>query len=384
MSVRHQIDIPGIVGRSHVPVVAVFAPETPDRTAAIRGEGPSPLSHLQESVRVLVAMGASHFGVPCNTAHHFLREAVAAATWTPPIPFVDMIEQAAGRAAQMGIRAVGLLATTGTISTGLYQQALAHAGLRILTPLDDEARRSGVDSMEFGCTPSGDVTPPIVSAANSTEIQAPVTALVAARGEQDGLVMEAIYGSNGIKAGHTDGLPRRLMEEAARRLVDRGAEALILGCTEIPLVLRGSHLDVRGRRVPLVDATAVLASDLLGAPGPIGIAGGLGPEATIDLIAKLGAPSDFTDTLHAVFSATIEELAPAHEQDHLRMYAAALPDARDAAQRLRRAGATFLFLSLESAAFAAEVQQVTGLPTVAGPVRATARLVVRAACPAYV
>jgi aspartate/glutamate racemase len=378
-----QVDIPGIVGLSDVPVVCVFAPETPDRTAAIRGDGPSPLPNLKDSVRLLAEMGATHFGVPCNTAHHFLRQAIASGAWTPPIALVDLVEQAARHAAQAGIRAVGLLATTGTISTGLYQQALSRAGIRTLTLLDVDPGRAGSDiGPSGGPSSAADATPAHVGG-DGSDLRTRAAASLTARGEQDGLVMEAIYGASGIKAGHSDGLPRVLLSEAARRLVVRGAEALILGCTEIPLVLRGSHVDVSGRQVPLIDATATLASSLLEQAGTIGIAGGLGPEATIDLIAKLGAPRDFVEALRGVFSATVEELSPARDQDHVRMYAAALPDARDAAQRLVTAGASFLYLSPGSAAFADAIERTTGVPTISGPVQAAARLVVRAACPSY-
>lgn len=74
------------------------------------------------------------------------------------------------------------------------------------------------------------------------------------------LVMESIYGERGIKAGRTDGLCREQLLTAAQHLAEAGAQVLILGCTELPLVL--DHCDsyeLNGREVALVDPTTILA-----------------------------------------------------------------------------------------------------------------------------
>jgi aspartate racemase len=60
--------------------------------------------------------------------------------------------------------------------------------------------------------------------------------------------MEAIFGKGGVKAGFTLGRPRELVVAAARRLIEKGAEAIIAGCTEIPLVLKDEDISV-----PLID-----------------------------------------------------------------------------------------------------------------------------------
>lgn len=67
--------------------------------------------------------------------------------------------------------------------------------------------------------------------------------------------MEAIYGDQGVKAGFTDE-PRKLLEQAAKILCDQGAEVIIMGCTEIPLVLEHAC-------APLVDSSLVLAEEVL-------------------------------------------------------------------------------------------------------------------------
>jgi aspartate racemase len=57
-----------------------------------------------------------------------------------------------------------------------------------------------------------------------------------------------------VKRGDPLERPRRLIREAAAHLIGRGAEAIIAGCTEIPLIL--SHGDIP---VPVIDPTRYLA-----------------------------------------------------------------------------------------------------------------------------
>jgi len=107
-----------------------------------------------------------------------------------------------------------VLATSGTIESGVYRDALAAQGLRQVIP--------------------------------SRDLQ--------------GRVMEAIYGKHGVKAGFTAGQCREDIAAAIDGLIDAGVEVIVLGCTELPLLLPGS--DYTGRRgisVRLVDPTEVLA-----------------------------------------------------------------------------------------------------------------------------
>lgn len=73
------------------------------------------------------------------------------------------------------------------------------------------------------------------------------------------LVMEAIYGPHGIKAGNLGEEPHRLLLEAARRLIEGGAEAIVAGCTEVPLVLSQKDFD----DVLFVDPMYFLADALI-------------------------------------------------------------------------------------------------------------------------
>lgn len=309
-------------------------------------------------------MGAAQLVYPCNTAHYFLHRA-GPDKLPLRLPLVDMIEETVRAAADTGGRRVGLLATTGTIRTALYQDALEARGLEVLLP--STARQQPADAYVDA---DGRVRPEVYArlgvrasdALPPSALSALAAELVGALGEQEGLVMETIAGALGVKAGFTTGVAPQLAEEAARRLAERGAEALVLGCTELPLVLRGREIHLAGRPLALIDPTRVVADRLRARGGCHGIAGGLGPEATVDLLEKADAPADFTDLQRDILRATVDLLGARRDQDHLRMLAIASADPVDAARRLAAAGAEFLVLTPSAGSDASAIERATGLP----------------------
>ena len=72
--------------------------------------------------------------------------------------------------------------------------------------------------------------------------------------EEQTQVMEAIFGKEGIKAGYTSGKCQEIIHHTAKELIRRGAEAVIAGCTEVPLVLRDEDIEV-----PLIEPLQILA-----------------------------------------------------------------------------------------------------------------------------
>jgi aspartate racemase len=318
--------MPGLVGYSAVEFVVVFNPETPDRTAAIASGGESPVPYLRDSALLLQQMGASHVVYPCNTAHYFLPHLLRTDSGHPPVrvPIVDMIDAAVEAAATARLTRIGLLATTGTIESGLYQDALRNARIEVLLP-----------------TPR----------------------------EQDDLVMETVYGAHGVKAGHTTGLVSQLAYEAARRLAARGAEGIILGCTELPLVMKGARLqqtDERwGRSIVLIDPADAVSRRLKAIGGSHGIAGGLGPEATVAFLEMMDAPTDFVELQRDIVRATRDELGATCDQEHLKMLCIASRDPVDAARRLARAGAEFLVMAASAAAAREEAEAAAHVPALA-------------------
>lgn len=196
--------------QDHLHVIVDNLPAILDRTAAIIGEGPSPLPLMLESARRLEAMGAQVLGIPCNAAYHWYEEMQAGVG----VPVIHMIRETGRqlRASYSGAALVGLLATTGTVLSGIYVKELAPFGYKIIVP-----GPAGQEAM-----------------------------------------MEAIYGPDGIKAGKVGRRARRLLLEVADELAGAGAETLILGCTEIPLALRPKDLPL-----PAVNPNQVLAEALL-------------------------------------------------------------------------------------------------------------------------
>lgn len=175
----------------------------PDRTAAILSGGTDPVAEMSDSLAKLVACGADCILMPCNTAHYFLPRLQA----QTEVPFISMLEATAKACAkQFPDKTAGILATKGTLATGLYEKALKKEGVDFLVP--DEA-------------------------------------------EQDAL-MRVIY--DGVKADADPETYRADMETVMKRLSARGANYFILGCTELPLAVQLLELTQ-----PVIDPTAELA-----------------------------------------------------------------------------------------------------------------------------
>ncbi|MCK4835869.1 MAG: aspartate/glutamate racemase family protein, partial [Candidatus Aminicenantes bacterium] len=62
--------------KDHIPMIIMNNPEIPDRTAAIIGEGDSPLPDLIKTAQSLEKAGAHFLVMPCVTAHHFYPDMI--------------------------------------------------------------------------------------------------------------------------------------------------------------------------------------------------------------------------------------------------------------------------------------------------------------------
>lgn len=180
----------------------------PDRTRALLDNGSDPVSELVATAEKLTHAGAEVLVMPCNTAHAFFEEVQNKVD----APIVSMIHAVVSHIKNQypGAFRVGVLATTGTIKSGVYECVL---------------QASGFNPIAIG------------------------------EQEQETLVMEAIYGKQGVKAGYTEE-PRKLLEQAADILCKQSADVIIMGCTEISMVLKHAC-------VPLVDSSLVLAEEVL-------------------------------------------------------------------------------------------------------------------------
>lgn len=189
--------------RDHVKLVVEQNPQIPDRTANLIASGADPTIGLYATCKRLEAAEADIIAIPCNTAHAYVERIQPYLA----IPVVNMLTATTEHIRQHlpPDSLVGLLATSGTVKSGIYHEAASKAGIPLLVP--DEAHQEKV--------------------------------------------MAAIYGDRGVKAGFTDGECKRDLLAALDHLTKRGAQAVILGCTELPLVL--------GASAAILDPTDILA-----------------------------------------------------------------------------------------------------------------------------
>ena len=198
--------------QDHVKLLVEQNPQIPDRTENLIGAGPDPTIALYATCKKLEDGGASLIAIPCNTAHAFVERIQPYLK----ILVVNMLDVTARHVAATlsGPRRVGVLATTGTVASGVYERALAIHGVEQALP----------------------------SAAAQLR------------------VMEAIYGSEGVKAGFVEGACQDDIRAAIEDLAAQGVDVMILGCTELPVLLPHPTIACEGGRVvTLVDPTAILA-----------------------------------------------------------------------------------------------------------------------------
>ena len=190
--------------QEHLPVLIYSLPQVPDRSTCIASGSREIVPYLTHAVKKLERAGASFIAIPCNTVHYYHADMQRAVR----IPVLNMITETADAVQREHPRAktIGLLATSGTVRSKLYENEFTQRGLKVLLPRETT---------------------------------------------QQCCVMDAVYS---IKSGGSKQTQATLLAKAAEELIARGAEVIVLGCTEIPLAF-----DVKRSRVPVVNATQVLA-----------------------------------------------------------------------------------------------------------------------------
>jgi aspartate racemase len=118
--------------QEHIHVVIDSNAQIPDRTAFLVREGVDPTNYLIKSAMMLEKAGAECLVMPCNTAHYFYDEIVKNIN----IPFLNIFEETARELKRnyTGIKCAGLLATDGTVKTGIYENFFSEYGIKVLVP----------------------------------------------------------------------------------------------------------------------------------------------------------------------------------------------------------------------------------------------------------
>ncbi len=166
--------------QEHLPTLILSDTEMPDRTAAILGgRGEEVFGRLLSDARQLEACGCTALAIPCNTSHYFADRLQAELD----IPLINMVRETCRVLARRGCKRVGILATDGTVRTGIYQMECTAQGFEGVAPDEDTQK----------------------------------------------LVMSIIYEE--IKRGESGS--REKFAAIDRALRDLGCDAAILGCTEL-------------------------------------------------------------------------------------------------------------------------------------------------------
>ncbi len=194
---------PAEIDQDHVRLLVDQNPKIPNRQRAILDGSESPGPTLAAIAARLEACDCDFLVMPCNTAHVFADDIRRATS----IPLVSIIDVTMDRVGDAGAEKVGLMASRGCLASRVYEDAVESAGLTTISQTADE-----VDEL---------------------------TELIAE-----------------IKTGNHGNNIRERMRLLANALEARGAETIILGCTEIPIVLDQSEMNV-----PLLSSTDILAEE---------------------------------------------------------------------------------------------------------------------------
>jgi aspartate racemase len=181
--------------QEHLPMVVRHIPQTPDRTAFILGQSEeSPQPYILEAAKKLVADGVREIAIPCVTSHFFHDEIQKEIN----IPMLDGVEDTARALASHGVKKVGIMATSGTVTSRLFTKAFAGYEMDCIYP--DDAHQDMVMSLIYDCVKS----------------------------------------NKSVDAS--------LVAEVLAYLQQQGAEVVVLGCTELSLIpkeyLKGETIDV--------------------------------------------------------------------------------------------------------------------------------------------
>lgn len=195
--------------QEHLKILVYNDTDIPDRTAAILHGGADPVSELILCAKALEKMGADLLIMQCNTAHYFHFRVQNSVN----IPVLHMINITCNVLRERNISKAGLLATDGTIQSGIYQDVFSDSGIELMEPTKEEQP----------------------------------------------FIMDMIY--KGVKSGRWD-YDTSSVRKSMEKLLNRGAETLILGCTELPLAMEMYRMDY-----PATDPTLELARAAISAAG---------------------------------------------------------------------------------------------------------------------
>ena len=205
--VRLIAQTPATRDQEHIPFVLWNNPQIPDRSTSMRNGTNEPLPLLIEGVAMLRAMSCDLIVIPCNSAHYWYDELIKYG-----IPIIHIVDSVASELRNLNVvnQTIGVMGTQGTIEFGIYQNRLNRQGWNCIVPTQHE--------MDTYVQPAIDL----------------------------------------IKAGKIKE-SQPLLINVIQNLIDRGATAVVLGCTELPLAIRITSEN----SVPIINSIDSLVSAAL-------------------------------------------------------------------------------------------------------------------------
>ena len=192
--------------KKEIEIVVINDPTTPDRTSYILDNTKdNPIHNILEMVKKLEIFNCNLLVMPCNTASYFYKEI----TNNTSILFINIVEETVKYLKNHNIKKVGLLATEGTIQSGIYKELLDKNNIELITPNKEEQT----------------------------------------------IISSIIY--DGIKSGKEINLED--FNQVINHLKDLGSEKIILGCTELSALKEIYKL----KEEYLIDAMEILADSTI-------------------------------------------------------------------------------------------------------------------------
>jgi len=185
------------------PEIIIYSVPVPDFISSLKSKEIAKRM-LVSRIKMLSSAPISFFCIGSNTAHLLIGDLRK----STKIPFISLIEETTNAVGRLKIKKVGLLASPITIKTGIYQKVLKRQGVKIVLPEEKEIPKLGR------------------------------------------IIKDTVAGKKNEKGA-------LVLENIAKNLALRGAEAIILGCTELPLLFPGKF------QVPVLDTLEILAKACL-------------------------------------------------------------------------------------------------------------------------
>ena len=188
-----------VLNNDAFPEIVIYSVPVPDFISNLKDKEVAK-KMLVSRIKALSNIPISFFCIGSNTAHLLINDLRK----STKVPFVSLIEETAGAVKRLKVKKVGLLASPVAIKTELYQKVLRKKGIDIILPQEKEITELGR------------------------------------------IIKETV-------AGKRNGENALVLENIAKDLVQKEAEAIILGCTELPLLFPKKF------SVPVLDSLEILA-----------------------------------------------------------------------------------------------------------------------------